>query len=204
MATFGQIQDNIASNINRAGLTSDIQRAIRNAIKHYETEAFWFSDSNTSLVTASGTQSYTLSVTDGYSAIHQVIINSNGTRYELKQKSVAEINRLNSSGTTGEPSRYAEQNGLLVFYPIPNATFTVSINYATKFATLSATSDSNGFTVHAEDLIEARAEWYLKLRKVRDFQGAEAAKISENDALVRVRAENDKKSSVESIKPTTW
>lgn len=204
MATYGEIQTNLADYLSRADLGSQIQSAIKKAIKHYERESFWFTDSNTSFLTVSGTQSYTLSLTNGYAAIHQVMINRNGSRYEVRRTGIDELNAIDATNSTGEPSLYAEQNGLLVFYPEPNSTFTVSVNYAAKYATLSAVSDTNNFTLYADDLIEARAEWFVRRHKMRDYAGAVQSKNDEMEALQRLRGESEVKITSGRIKPTTF
>lgn len=204
MATFGQIIDNIESYLNKAGLTSAIEDAVKKAVEHYQREVFWFSESSASFVTSSGTQDYTLSTTDGYSAIHSVIVNSNGARYEVDRRNADEITAIDASGSLGVPNVYAEVNGLVRFYPTPNATMTVSVVYATRYATLSATTDYNAFTTNAQDLIESRAEWFIRAKKLRDYNGAQVAKENELEALAQLRIESDKKISSGRITPTKF
>lgn len=204
MATYAELQANIADYFSRADLTNIIQSAIKRAIKHYEREFFWFGEADTSFTTTSGTNAYTLSTTDGYSTINQVLVNYNGSHYESTRMNLEEFENINVSDTNGIPSVYAEKLGILYFYPTPNATMTISVNYVVKMATLSATGDTNAFTLNAEDLIESRAAWWVASRKTKNRDDMARFKADEIEALNQLRAQNDKQLSSGYIKPTQF
>lgn len=195
MATYEELQTNIADYFSRSNLTSVIQKAIKRAIKHYEREFFYFSEGDFTFTTVSGTQAYTLSATDGYSSINQVMVNYNNDHYEATRMNLEDFENLNQSNTNGNPSVYAEKMGILYFYPVPNATMTVSVNYVTKIATLSASGDTNVFTINAEDLIESRAAWWVATNKTKNVADMQRFKSNELDALKQLRLETDNKLS---------
>lgn len=204
MATYGNLQDNIASYLNRTDLTATIQEAIKRAIRFYERQIFWFNEANDSFVTVSGTKNYTLSATVGYAQINQIILNYGGQRYELSEKNSEELQALDTGSITGQPVLWAQINGGLAFYPTPNGSFTVSYNFVQKTATLSATTDSNFFTTNAEDLIEARALWWICSYKTRNIKLAQSSKINEQDALSNLRSETTSKLASGIICPTKF
>jgi hypothetical protein len=204
VANYAELQTNIADYFSRSDLTSIIQRAIKRAIKHYEREFFYFNEADLSFATVSGTQAYTLSATDGYSAINQVMVNYNNDHYEAERINLEVFENLNQSNSNGAPSVYAEKLGILYFYPVPNQTMTVSVNYVAKIATLSASGDENVFTLNAEDLIESRAAWWVATKKTKNRDDMARFKSDELEALKQLRKETDRKVSSGKITPSKF
>lgn len=204
MATYAELQSNIANYFSRSDLNSTIQEAIKRAIKYYERENFWFTEAKGSFVTVSGTQNYTLTATVGYSAIEQVIMNYNGYRYEVDGVNYLDLNQLDATQTFSTPSKWAETMGEIAFYPIPNGSYTVSYVYQTKVSTLSSSADTNVFTIHAEDLIEARAAWWIALNKTQNSRRASEFKSIELDALSALKRETANRMSSGTLTPTQF
>lgn len=201
MATFGEMQANIAGYLGRSDLTTSIQEAIRRACRHYERELFWFNESEDSFVTVAGTKNYTLS--SSYAYLSQVIVNQGSNRYQINKEDYEVINSIDTSGYQGQPDWYAERNGIVRLYPVPNATYTASYVYAAKAATLSASADVNVFLQNAEDLIEARALWWLSVFKTRN-PSAPVFKQAELEALNKLQSENTNKLGVGRIRPSKF
>lgn len=202
MATFYEMQTNIADNLGRADLASEIQTAIRRAIKHYEREQFWFSAAEDSFVATAGTSSYTLS--NSYASIEQVMVNYAQYKYPLGRESYETINEIDLGNFQGQPDWYAEQNGVVRLYPVPNATFTVSYVYQAKAATLTNSDSTNVFTLNAEDLIEARACWWLSSFKLHNANASAVWKQIELDALEQLRQESTTKTTTGRIRSTSF
>lgn len=204
MATYGTLQDNLASYLSRSDLTATIQTAIQRAVKYYERQVFWFNEQDDALVTVSGTKNYTLSATVGYTQINQVILNYGGQRYELDQVNSEDLQAQDTGSMTGQPLWWAQINGGIMFYPTPNGSFTVSYNFVQKTATLSATTDSNAFTTNAEDLIESRALWWICVNKTRNPVLAQTAKQTELEALRNLKSETTNKLAAGRLRPTSF
>lgn len=204
MATYAELQSNIANYFSRNDLTSTIQEAIKRAVKHYEREQFWFTQAKGSFVTVNGTQDYTISATIGYQSIEQVIMNYNGYRYEVDETNYLDLNKLDANDVFSTPSKWAENMGMMSFYPIPSGSYTVSYEYMTKLATLSATSDTNVFTLNAEDLIEARACWWISMNKVQNTRRASEFKSMESEALRQLKNETTTRKASGKITPTQF
>jgi len=81
---------------------------------------------------------------------------------------------------------------------------TISINYVTKIATLSATGDTNVFTLNAEDLIEARSAWWVAANKTKNVADMQRFKSVELEALRQLRMETDNKISSGKITPSKF
>lgn len=204
MATYGELQDNLASYFNRSDLSATIQLAIKRAVLHYEREQFWFTETDDKFIGVSGTSAYTLSATNGYAQINQVLVNYNGSRYEVNRTNMEQLNALSIVASSGIPSVYAEEGGVLHFHPTPNATMTFSYNFQTKYATLSATADYNAITVNAPDLIESRAGYFIATQKTRDTNLANIFKTNEMEALARVREDTTQKMASGKIEATSF
>ncbi len=204
MATYAELQTNIANYFSRQDLTTTIQEAITRAIKHYEREDFWFTDASGSFVTTSGTKGYTISSTIGYASVEQVIMNYNNYRYEVDQLNYLELNKLDATQLYSQPSKWTQHMGMIEFYPIPNGSYTVSYEYVTKVSTLSSSADTNVFTIHAEDLIEARASWWVAKNKTQNFNRAQEFKLMESEALRQLKNETTSKKAAGKITPTQF
>lgn len=187
MATLSDLRDNIEHDLARSDLTTYVTQAINKAIEHYSRYRFWFNETTGTLSTVDGTQSY--ATADGLPSdiaeidvvtVHQ----TSTTRLDAVPRTYQWI-RTNSTNTALEdvPSDYAFYASKLWLYPTPNAVYTVTISYKKTYSDLSADSDYNDFTTNAQDLIEARARWWLMTRKVMDYNGASIAKADEVDAL---------------------
>jgi hypothetical protein len=195
MATYEGMRSTIADLLNRSDLTTTIQTAIQRAIKYYERKPFYFNESSTaaSLATSSSQSSYNLP--DDFVEDIALIMTNNGHRYQLRKQPHQWIEAIDASDTYGLPSYYSIFNEQIHYYPIPNQSHTVSLSYIKRPATLSASADSNAWTTQAEDLIEARAMWWVASRKMRNLNLAGAYKQDEKESLTALQNESEKRAS---------
>lgn len=201
MATLGEIQDNIASNIHRTDSGTEILREIRAAVRFYASQRFWFNESRTSLTCSSGASEYTLSAS--VISVLAVQVTRNNTSYTINPISEKQRLSYDSNNISGDPSWYAIYGGRFIPYPAPNQQYTVGITGIRKPATLSVTGDSNIFTTYAADLIEARATAQLYFRYVQDQEMAAVHKLLEREALMELMR-RDTQSSPTRIIPTQF
>lgn len=188
MATYGEMQSSIALWIKRDDLTSEIKSAILKAIAHYTLEEWpWTEARSTSLVTVDGTK--TVAVPSDFGTDLAVHITVSSTTYELPRRNQKEMERLHSSTTAeGQPSCYSVWTELLWFYPIPDGAYTLTLLYYKDLTALVNSSDTNEWTDLGEELIEARATWWLAARTLRDPELAMSAKETELEAYQNLRA----------------
>ena len=189
MSTLSQVRSRIADDLNRDDLSAQITTAIQRAILFYESERFWFSEKKATFSTVASQEAY--GSTDGIPTdigiidLVQVTISS---LYALVHpKPYTDLQFLNSGRVTSDPYFYSYYQENFFFAPIPSQIRTITVSYSQKYTTLSADSDTNDFTVYAEDLIEARARWWLYTRILQDFNAASMAKQEEMDALKALR-----------------
>lgn len=198
----------IADYLSRSDLTSQIGDAINRAISHYQSKRFWFNEGTGTFSTVASQQSYTaanMSITD-IANIDSVQCTVNGSKYTLSPRTYNYIIDVNTSSTstTGQPRDWALYGESLWFYPTPDSAYTITLSYQNSYSDLSADSDSNDFTTYAEDLIEARALWWIYSRILKDREGALASKQEEIDALSSLMKRTDGMLKSGNLRPTLF
>jgi hypothetical protein len=192
------MRSRIEDDLDRTDLSTQITKAINRAIEYYESERFWFSEKVGTFVTIANQSNY--GTADGapsdIAEIDYVEITLSGKEYPLTDRSYTYIKDRIGADVTGEPSDFAYYQEKFYFYPIPNAVRTITISYQQKYAELSADGDTNDFTTDAEDLIEARARWWIYSRIIKDQEQANIAKAEEADALQNLRIKTEKLTGV--------
>lgn len=205
MATLGGIMSNLAILLIRNDLTGSLSEtaklAIARAIDHYKSERFWFSEGRISLSTSASVSEYTLSAST--LAIISVNITANGSTYPID--AISETDRLShhSANLTGTPSYYSVFANRFIPYPTPNTAYTVEIACTRDQGTLTAESQANNWTNHAEQLIEARAAWWLSTYIFKNYEEAQTFAALEGNALDALRGKEVDKSHLR-IKPTQF
>ena len=209
MATFEEMQTRIADDLNRplADFTTQIKKAINRAVEFYEKERFWFNENVWSFSASSGIEhvAFSAAVTTDLKEIDEVTLTRSATDiYPMDAILYSDFRKLATSGTSnsqGAPFEYALFRNTWFFYPIPDQNYTVHVYGQRGYATLSASGDTNDFTAEAEDLIEARARWWLYQRVLKDVANASLAKAEEAEALSSLREKTVNLISTGRIKP---
>lgn len=205
MATFGEIESNISTMLNRSDLSLSIQLAIKKAIEHYENEYFDFNEDTFTRTLSATTSVYTL--TGSMSLITQIIsakLTVNGTEQDLRQRSIQHLDHINTDNSQGEPTIYSVFGNAIRVYPRPDSNYTLSARCNRKYSTLSASTDTNPWTVYASQLIEARAIWWLSMTKLRDPEMAAQAKTMEVDEYNKLQERSTLKVSSGKITSTEF
>lgn len=182
------MKNRIADDIKRSDLATQIGVAINRAQEHYEKERFFFNEASGTFSTVAGQESYGTSdsVPSTIAEIDEVTLTQTSTNiYPLIKTSFSSIRGLNVGGTTyrGVPIEYAYYLEKFWLYPLPDAVYTVTVYFKKNYTQLSADGDTNDWTEEAEDLIEARARWWIYKRILRNHEDAGEAKLEEMEAL---------------------
>jgi len=195
MATLGEMTTNVANYLSRADLNTEIQDAIRRAVKYYERKMFFFNEGHTSasLTTSSSQAAY--NVPDDFAYDLNLMFTNNGHRYPLEKRTQQWIESIDVSDIFGQPSYYSVYNGQIHYYPVPNQSHTVSLTYIKKAQSLTAVGSSNLFTLNAQDLIEARACWWVATMKMRNTPLAQEYKKVEMDAETALVGETEQRAT---------
>ena len=199
MATKAQILASVENILHHDSITDFISPAIDRAIDHYNGRRFWFTESRLSFTASAGQARYTLSAS--MAEIMRVQITRNGHTYAINPIPEAERMGYDSSNITGDPSWYSTFGNIWIPYPQPNQTYFVELAGTRKApgVTLTASGSASGsgsssglqtanvWTVHAEELIEARAGWYVAAYNLRDGDAAAVCKQLEGQAYYNLQ-----------------
>ena len=203
MATLADLRARIQDDIDDPNLTSQIDVAIKRAINYYQTQRFWFNAKTSTFVTVSGTAEY--SSTEGFPSdiihIDKVKSTISSNDFYIPRISYEEYLETDTGNINGQPDVYAIYKESMFIFPTPDASYTVSLSYHHSYDELASDGDSNDFTNNAQDLIEARAEWFLYSRIIKDTEMAQLAKAEEFDVLGELRARTDKYIATSTVRP---
>ncbi len=203
MSDFGTMQSNIATLLRRDDLTAEIKLAINRAIAHYSTENWpWFETRSTSLTTTASTK--TVAVPSDFVYDLSMHVTVNNAKYPVSKRTMQYVEELYYSDSLEEqPFIYAHFANAFYLYPIPDNTYTLTLLYYAKPAVLTNSTDSNDWTTTAEELIEARAMWWLATAVMRNDQVAASNKGREMDAYSRIRSQATMQASSGKLRPST-
>lgn len=205
MSTFGELRSRIEDELQRPDLSDPIGLAIKDAVKYYESERFYFNEGRKTADTIAGQEYYGLP--GDFQEIDTVnFFPSSTIKYDLQPRTWEELERINTNTqVTGRPYFYALYAGQLRLYPIPNDTYRLEIGGVFKFDELSATSDTNPFLSDAESLIKYRAKAHVLLDVIQGAEAVQAAATMtalEQDELSRLRYETTSRRSTGKLKAT--
>lgn len=207
MSTLAQMRSRIADDLNRSDLNVQIDKSINRAISFYEKEEFWFRETTSTFSTIINQEGYGTAdslPSDILEIDYAKLILSSTVHQELEKRPFAYIQQLNAGRATGDPTDYAWYQNKLYLYLIPNSVKTITLFYRKSYSVLSADSDTNDFTVYAEDLIEARASWWIYSRILKDYDAANIAKAEENEVLQALREKSRQYQSTNLITATEF
>lgn len=207
MSTLTQMRSRIADDLNRSDLNTQIDKAINRAIVYYAKDRFWFNETTGTVATVASTQAYgtAQSLPTDILAIDTVKITISSTdKPVLTPRTYQWLQDTDQNAITGQPTDWAWYKSSLYLYPTPNAAWTVTLSYMKSYSELSADADTNDWTTSAEDLIEARARWWLYSRVIMDYDAANVAKSEENDVLYAMRVKTGSLLSTNYIRPVSF
>lgn len=207
-STLAQMRARIQDDLLDTYVTdAQTDKAINRAIIHYQTKPFWFTQTSDTFATIADQQSYTTS--DGLAAdilkidYMEYAIGSN--LYRISPATFPMLQEYTtSSADNGQPFIFAWGVNKLWLYPIPDNAYTVTYYYRKKYDELSADSDNNDWTNNAEDLIEARATWWIHNRITKDKGEAQIAKAEEMEALKALHTKERMLLPAQSLIPTSF
>lgn len=196
MATFLDMQNRIADDLDRTDLANQIQQSINSAVSFYARKNFFGTDSSFTFNTVVGQEYYTVDdapdiATSPY--LDELNININTGRIQMTRRTFQWIDEISFLPTaTGQPYNWAYRAKQIRFYPIPSQIYTVTAFNTPRLAPLLFDNDSNFWTDEdsgAECLIRTRAKLYLVGNVIRapsmsaDVQFLKFQEIEERTAL---------------------
>jgi len=186
MATLLELKTRIRLETNKDDIASGgeaeaaLTTAIARAIEYYSDEAFWFNRDSGPSPTTSGT-AY---VSVPYAVRIPETVSCNGV--PLQKVSLSQIEPLTDRG---QPSHWAENGGIIQLWPIPDATYSLSVHGIAQIDAPESDGDETVWTNEAYDLIAARTRFLLFRDIWRGVEGVQLAASAEGEALSRLRKE---------------
>lgn len=186
MPSLGTMKTRIADELARSDLTTQIADAITTAIAHYDTGSFWFNEASGTFSVSSGTDEYTSSTATFLTSLIRedgVTATVNGDREPMRRISWAEmVTRRWDATPSGSPTLYAIYQQRFYVYPVPNATYTITVWYQGVLGVPGSDGASNAWTNEGEALIRARAKYLLFRDVIRDPAEAQVQAAAEAEA----------------------
>src|SRR5262245_52038391 len=192
MSAFGDLKVQIANDLRRSNLPTEIAQAIKDAIQDHSVERFYFNETAIyTLDTIADEDEYTIASQPPileFIKIDWLRTQVGNTWYGVKRESMDEIERLYSSPSSGQPDRFAVHGNEIRIFPMPDAIYPIRISGHYRMPELVNDIDANDWTNAGKNLIRYSALKRLFSYPIRDnaqVQMAESAEAKELDYLRR-------------------
>lgn len=196
--TQAQMKLDIADEIARPDLTSQIASKIAEAIDFYQAERFWWSESrDITFNTVAGQEFYT--ATDNaaiplLSAFDYVILYIGSIPWPIARRTDTEIEVLNQNGLMrGQPWNWSYYNEQLRLGPVPDTVYSMRI--AAHQSVAAPASDSvtgNPWMTNAELLIRSRAKHLLYKHVIRNSEYAQTMAEAAEEAFAMLKGKTNR------------
>lgn len=209
MALLSALKAEIADDIARSDLSSQIGNAILASIEEYEGERFWFNETRAyTFATVAATSDYTLTpsatIAD-FIKVDWVQILVGGRPINLDRGDPTVIDwRIAAQANSGQPYEYAFYDQKFRLWPVPNAIYTVRVAGHYKLVTLTADSQTNAWTTEAYELIRAAAKVRLYALVIKNAEQAAVEDQAKQRALAVLRSKTTDKIGTGIIRPTQF
>lgn len=186
MATLDQLYARLILDTNRddMGTGGALEQAridaVADAVELHADEPFWFNRASGTESTSAGVA--TLSVPAGIRIAGTVACQS-------EPLAKAALEAIEHRSETGLPARWAENEGSIQLWPIPDGAYALSVYGLSSIGVPAAGVDSNHWTTEAGALILATAKKILYRGVLRDAEGFALARDEEQEALSKLRRE---------------
>lgn len=222
MSNWGTMIQRLKDECVRSNAAEDdkFARCVEWAIRHYRQERFFFNEASYDFNTTDGTASYgqesSSGAADGYPsdmlAFIGFTIDISDSLNPVEPISISAYRNIHSHSTdTGYPELVAWYDEQFWFWPTPNGTMSVTLDYikdlGTPINSYDATSDAwsttvggsaitdaytNSWFTHGQNLIAARARFHFYSKFDRNKEEAALARADEFDELKRLRDQSNK------------
>lgn len=190
MATLTQLYTRIILDTNRDDMGSggELEQAkidaVADSVEFYADELFWFNRKSGTILTVASTA--TSALPSGM-RIPQIVTYLSQPLQKVELE-VIEAAYYAASPVLGIPTQWAEDGGLIHFYPTPDAVYSMPV-YGIADLGVPASSASNAWTVEAYELTLNHAKVLLCRGPLRDPDGLALAKDGRDEALTKLRRE---------------
>ena len=202
MATLAELRATITDDMIDNRLTvPQINKAINDAINSYERKEFYFNqtpsttNSYVSVPLVANQEYYSAPDIPDFVRITYIELRVSGAQVTLNAVQDADIASQQDGNMKNTPYAFAYTAQKLRLYPIPTANGTMLIQAVTKTSNLTADSQSNVWTIEAEELIRQSAKRRLAINILHDADLAGVIAPMEEEAYSGLLAESRRRNA---------
>lgn len=209
MATYQDMQSRIADETLRTDLPNEIAQAIQTAIAVYQPERFYGNEQRVvgAFNTTKGQELYTTTDWDQIPYlldIDRVTVTISTNRYTMNRRTPQYMEDVSVNDLwQAQPIDFSYYQQSIRLYPVPDATYPVTVMATAMVAAPVNPTDSNFWTTDAEQLIRSRAKLELALHVLRDPEMAQSMQAAVNDALSTLKKRTARMAHAR-IRPSQW
>lgn len=184
-----------------------LERAINNAIKHFQSERFYFSESREKTITTVQSQTWYTEDDDAdigvIKRIDAIFVETSSYDRKLRYITPSKLEIMTDANSSeAEPDCWTYYNRQIGFYSIPDAAYTMRMH---GVFTVAAPADDNeadnAWMVEGYNLIRSRVLADVELFKNRNEQRSAFMVQAMNDEYTRLRAETRRRLGSGEVRP---
>lgn len=208
--TQGYMKDQIADEIARDDLTSQIAVCITRSIQFYQPHRFHFSEGfDGNFSTVIGQEFYTATdnpVIASLFAFDYIDITIGVAKFKVTRMQPEDIELLTQTGTQmGQPYAFSYYNFQLRFYPVPSAVYPMTVAAHKKVSPPANDNDATSFWMtDAELLIRRRSRYELALNYTKDPTELELMGAGVEEAFSELKRRTNQLTGTGRIRPTQF
>jgi hypothetical protein len=210
MTTYADMYNRIGDEIQDATLTTQVQRAIQDAIGGFEHNRFYFNTARASFATVANQEYYGAADFADIPRLIEIIsmmATINAVDFPLQAEDYRQMDRAQNSYYKGPPRTYAYYGEQIRLYPIPDQAYPLRMSYHYRLTPLVNAGDTNAWMTDAEMLIRQTAKGLLAIDVLQEPNIAAGAQILADKALAGLQMETRKRRSNDTLKtqlPRRW
>lgn len=209
MGTYLDLQNNIASDLSRTDLTSQIKSAIGDAIEQYANSRFYFNVTRSlTFNTVIGQRAYgasDLPQIPNIIGIDTMFLFDAGRPLELDKYEADEFEWLQSTSTgNGRPCAYTYIDSQILVWPLPVAIYPIRPHMHYLLDTLVNDTDTNAWTNDAEKLIRCHAKLLLYTNVLEDTDGMQRMSVQIQSYKDSLDYQTSARMATGKIRPTSF
>ncbi|MCK5602535.1 hypothetical protein KAR91_11715 [Candidatus Pacearchaeota archaeon] len=203
MTTYNDLKDQIADDLNRSDLTSQIEAGIANSVALYNQSRWWFNEGR-AFISASASQAYYAVPSDMLDK-DTMLVTIGGSKEPLVEKSYEEIDNKDTDTYVGTPAEFCYFADQFRLYPKPNTGFTLTLSFH-KVLDPPTASASNAWTNRyiGFNLIRHATVREIAMHKMNAPNKAALASAGEKNALTALTTLNTKRMTRGRVTPTEF
>lgn len=210
MTTRSDIEAQIADDLARSDLTSQITAAVNTAIRSYRFERLGFNEAYRVTATLS-TSADTMALTGLSVRLRKIdrlrIVRAAGDYLDLYHRDYDWVMSRQDVRVLCQPAEYAIYNNSIHFDSMADQNYTLYLDGIKELGNTSASysaADASAWFNDARELIRHRAKRELYANVLKDMELAAVAGAAEKEALNTIKSEMNQQISTGFIRPTEF